>query len=48
MDTNDFEANEIVLRKFGPHVEETYIDIASLSDDFSGHGGGDIKMVESS
>ena len=46
MDTNDFEANEIVLRKFGPHLEETYIDIASLSDDFSGHGGGDIKMVE--
>lgn len=46
MDSNDFDANEIVLRTFGPEVEETSIDIASLSDNFSGHGGGDIKMVE--
>ena len=46
MDGESMEANEIVLRKFGPVVEETRIDVSSLSDDFSGHGGGDIKMVE--
>lgn len=46
MDGESMEANEIVLRKFGPVVEETRIDVSSLSDDFSGHGGGDLKMVE--
>ena len=46
MDVNNFDANEIIVRKFGPHLEEISIDIASLSDDFSGHGGGDTKMVE--
>ena len=46
MDSNVLDANEIVLRKFGPQVEETRIDVSTLSDNFSGHGGGDIKMVE--
>ena len=46
MDVNTFERNEIVIRKFNPNITETRVDIASLSDDFSGHGGGDMKMVE--
>lgn len=46
MDVNTFEANEIIIRKFNSEIAETRVDIASLSDDFSGHGGGDNRMVE--
>lgn len=31
---------------FGPKVQTDRIPASSLSDDFSGHGGGDLTMVE--
>lgn len=46
MDVNVFEDNEIIIRKFDTEYTEERVDIRSLSDDFSGHGGGDIKMVK--
>lgn len=46
MDGNDLDNNEIVVRKFDSDITETRIDVRSLSDDFSGHGGGDVVMVE--
>ncbi len=46
MDAHDIEKNEIVLRKFQADIPEIRIDIASLADDFSGHGGGDNRMLE--
>ena len=42
----EIEDNEIVIRRFNADVTEERIDVASLSDDFSGHGGGDVKMIE--
>lgn len=46
MDVHEFDKNEITIRKFDADITETKVDIRSLSDDFSGHGGGDIKMVK--
>ena len=46
MDVNTMEANEITIRKFNSDVDSETIDASTLSDDFSGHGGGDYKMVE--
>ena len=46
MDSNVLEDNEITIRKFDSELTETRIDVSSLADDFSGHGGGDVKMVE--
>jgi predicted dehydrogenase len=40
------ERNNIVVREFNPDVTETVIYAKDLSDDFSGHGGGDNVMVE--
>lgn len=36
---------EISIRKFECDIPVENIDVASLSDDFSGHGGGDDRMV---
>ena len=36
---------EISIRKFESDMPVEKIDVASLSDDFSGHGGGDDRMV---
>ena len=41
--TADMERNIIRLHPFGQEAEE--IDVNSLSEDFSGHGGGDKRMV---
>lgn len=41
----DMTGNLIVITKFGESQSET-IDISATATDFSGHGGGDIKMVE--
>lgn len=46
MDSHALEDNDITIRKFNSEVTETSIDVNTLSDDFSGHGGGDLKMVE--
>ena len=46
MDSNELDKNEIVIRRFDKEVTEESIDVNSLSDDFSGHGGGDNRMVE--
>lgn len=46
MDSNTLENNEIRIRMFAPDIPEETIDVSSLSDDFSGHGGGDVVMVE--
>ncbi|MDD2981081.1 MAG: Gfo/Idh/MocA family oxidoreductase [Hespellia sp.] len=46
MDVHEPEKCEITLRRFHPEITEINIDIRSLSEDFSGHGGGDVKMVE--
>ena len=40
----DTEANTIRLMPFGK--EETLIDVRTLADDFSGHGGGDARRVD--
>jgi hypothetical protein len=44
--TKDAETSEIVIRRFGSQVTEERIDVKSLAEDFSGHGGGDDRMVE--
>lgn len=46
MDVHELDQNQIRIRMFQPDIPEEYIDVASLSDDFSGHGGGDEVMVE--
>lgn len=46
MDGHELEKCEIVIRSFDVDITETRIDVMSLSDDFSGHGGGDTVMVE--
>lgn len=40
----DLHKNEIILMPYGG--EEQVIDVSKLSDDFSGHAGGDNRMVE--
>lgn len=40
----DMEKNLISVRSFG--ADEIVIDVRALTDDFSGHGGGDVRMVE--
>lgn len=40
------EESEITVYRFGSRVSKESIDIKSLADDFSGHGGGDDRMVE--
>ena len=40
----DMEKNIIEISVYGK--EKTIIDVSKLSDDFSGHGGGDRRMVE--
>lgn len=40
----DMERNMIRVRPFGGEAEE--IDVRSLTDDFSGHGGGDVRLVK--
>lgn len=45
MDSREPEKGEIVFKKFDTGITETKVDVMSLSDDFSGHGGGDRKMV---
>jgi len=40
------EDSFIAIRKFDSRMPEEYIRASELSDDFSGHGGGDIVMVE--
>lgn len=40
----DMEANTITVMPFGK--KEELIDVSKLSDDFSGHGGGDVRLVE--
>lgn len=40
----DMEANTIRAMLFGG--EETLIDVSALTNDFSGHGGGDARMVK--
>ena len=37
------ETNRIYLKPFAG--ETTEIDVYTLSDDFSGHGGGDVQML---
>lgn len=46
MDGNEPEKSEIIIRNFDENITEHSIDVMSLSDDFSGHGGGDVQMVE--
>ena len=38
--------NMIYYTPFGKEMEE--IDLTKLTDDFSGHGGGDVRMVSRS
>ena len=40
------DRNNIVVREFNPDIKETVIYARDLSNDFSGHGGGDNVMVE--
>ncbi len=42
----DEKESKIVIEYFDPGRTKEVIDVAALSDDFSGHGGGDNKMVE--
>ena len=39
----DMSENTIKITRFGEDTEE--IDVSKLAEDFSGHGGGDIRMV---
>lgn len=41
----DMTGNLILITKFGESKSET-IDISAIASDFSGHGGGDTRMVE--
>lgn len=36
---------EISIRRFASDVQEETVDVAKLADDFSGHGGGDERML---
>lgn len=40
----DMEKNEIIVKPFVG--EKTCIDVNQLADDFSGHGGGEIQMIQ--
>ena len=40
----DMGKNMIYYTPFGKETEE--IDLTKLTDDFSGHGGGDVRMVQ--
>ena len=42
----DLEEDFIETSIFGPKQSSAALPAASLSDDFSGHGGGDLTMVE--
>ncbi|MSR93691.1 Gfo/Idh/MocA family oxidoreductase [Clostridiaceae bacterium 68-1-5] len=46
MDSQEPEKGEICIRRFDAEVTEIKVDVMGLSDDFSGHGGGDRRMVE--
>lgn len=46
MDGHDMEKNQIRIRMFTPDITEESVDVSTLADDFSGHGGGDHVMVE--
>ena len=46
MDSQEIEKCEIAVYRFGSHITEEKIDVMRLSDNFSGHGGGDDRMVE--
>ncbi|MCK9536247.1 MAG: Gfo/Idh/MocA family oxidoreductase [Bacilli bacterium] len=39
----DLEKMEIIVKRYGGEIE--IIDVKALASDFSGHGGGDVKMV---
>ena len=46
MDANEPEKSSIQIKKFASDIPEESVDVMSLSDDFTGHGGGDVVMVE--
>lgn len=46
MNAQEPEKSGIVIRKFGAEVAEERIDVMSLSDNFSGHGGGDEVLLK--
>lgn len=46
LDAREPEKSKISLKFFDNEITEEEIDVMSLSDDFSEHGGGDFKMVE--
>lgn len=46
MDVHEIDKCSIEIEYFTPDMKKETIDVMSLSDDFSGHGGGDLKMVE--
>ena len=46
MDANEPAKSSIEIKGFAPDFPEESVDVMSLSDDFTGHGGGDIVMVE--
>lgn len=46
MDSNDMDQNVIEVNLYGKKVIHEEIDVTSLAEDFSGHGGGDNVMVE--
>lgn len=46
LDAQEAAKSRIQIQLFDSEITEEEIDVFSLSDDFSGHGGGDMKMVE--
>lgn len=46
MDIRDFEKSYIELSLFDDKISTHKIKMLELSDDFTGHGGGDIRMLE--
>ena len=46
MNGDDIKKNVIEVNMFDKNITHEETDVASLSDDFSGHGGGDNVMVE--
>ncbi len=44
--SDEVDPTTIEIRKFAPDIPITRIDVKSLAEDFSGHAGGDIRMVE--
>lgn len=38
--------DDVIIRKFDSEVTETRVRAADLAEDFSGHGGGDLRMLE--